>query len=122
MILVLGVTAFTPSSASAQDAAGLVKAELLAEPASIAPGEPFTVGIRLSMKERWHTYWRNPGEFRRTDAGDLETAEQGFVAGELDWPAPSLIRVGPVASFGYEGDAMLLARVTAPRDMKPGTT
>lgn len=121
LILVLGVTAFTPSSASAQDAAGLVKAELLAEPASIAPGEPFTVGIKLSMKEHWHTYWRNPG-----DSGEPTQVTwklpQGFVAGDLEWPAPSLIRVGPVASFGYEGDAILLARITPPRDVRSGET
>ena len=95
-----------------------MKAELLAEPAAIAPGEPFTVGIKLSMKEHWHTYWRNPG-----DSGEPTQVTwklpQGFVAGDLEWPAPSLIRVGPVASFGYEGDAILLARITPPRDMSP---
>lgn len=120
-ILALCVSAFTPSSAPAQDAADLVKVELLAEPASIAPGEPFTVAIKLSMKEHWHTYWRNPG-----DSGEPTQVSwklpNGFVAGDLDWPAPSLIRVGPVASFGYEGDAMLLARVTPPRDLRSGTT
>ena len=108
-------------SAPAQDAAGLVKAELLAEPASIAPGEPFTVGIKLSMKEHWHTYWRNPGDSGEPTQVSWKLPE-GFVAGDLEWPAPSLIRVGPVASFGYEGEAILLARITPPRDVKPGTT
>lgn len=121
IILFLCVAAIAPSSARAQDAADLVKVELLAEPASIAPGEPFTVGIKLSMKEHWHTYWRNPG-----DSGEPTQVTwklpQGFVAGELEWPAPSLIRVGPVASFGYEGDAILLARITPSRDLKAGTS
>lgn len=121
LILALCVSAFTLLSARAQDASGLVKVELLAEPASIAPGEPFTVGIKLSMKEHWHTYWRNPG-----DSGEPTEVSwklpKGFVAGELEWPTPSLIRVGPVASFGYEGEAILLARITPPRDVRPGTT
>lgn len=121
LTLVLGVTAFAFSSARAQDAAGLVKAGLLAEPASIAPGEPFTVGIKLSMKEHWHTYWRNPG-----DSGEPTQVTwklpRGFVAGELEWPTPSLIRVGPVASFGYEGDTILLTRITPPRNVRSGTT
>ena len=73
------------------------------------------------MKEHWHTYWRNPG-----DSGEPTQVTwklpQGFVAGDLEWPAPSLIRVGPVASFGYEGDAILLARITPPRDVRSGTT
>jgi thiol:disulfide interchange protein DsbD len=121
LILALCLSAVTLASAAAQDTAGLVKVELLAEPASIKPGEPFTVGIKLSMKEHWHTYWRNPG-----DSGEPTQVSwklpRGFVAGDLEWPAPSLIRVGPVASFGYEGEAILLARITPPRDLRSGTT
>jgi thiol:disulfide interchange protein len=121
LTLVLCAFALTFTSARAQDAADLVKVELLAELDAIVPGEPFSVGIKLSMKEHWHTYWRNPG-----DAGEPTQVTwklpQDFVAGDLEWPAPSLIRVGPVASFGYEGHAILLARVTPPRDAKPGTT
>ena len=117
----LCVFALAPMSAPAQDTADLVKVELLAEPAAIVPGAPFTVGIKLSMKAHWHTYWRNPG-----DSGEPTQVTwklpPGFVAGELEWPAPSLIRVGPAASFGYEGEAILLARLTPPRDVKPGTS
>lgn len=105
--------------ARGQDTADLVKVELLAEPTAVAPGEPFQVGIRLTMKEHWHTYWRNPG-----DSGEPTTVTwklpDGFSASQLEWPAPSLIKVGPVTSFGYEGETVLLARVTPPRDLKPG--
>lgn len=121
LILVLLALALALTSARGQNAADLVKVQLLAEPAAIVPGEPFTVGIKLSMKEHWHTYWRNPG-----DSGEPTHVTwklpQGFVAGDLEWPAPSLIRVGPAASFGYEGEAILLARITSPRDVTPGTT
>jgi thiol:disulfide interchange protein DsbD len=103
----------------AQEASDLVKAELIAEPAAIQPGEPFTVGIRLTTKEHWHTYWRNPG-----DSGEPTTVTwklpAGFSAGELEWPAPSVIRVGPVTSFGFEGETVLLARITPPRDLDAG--
>ncbi len=119
--LVLCVSALALTSAPAQEASGLVKVELLAEPAAIVPGEPFAVGVKLSMKEHWHTYWRNPG-----DSGEPTQVTwklpRGFVAGDLQWPAPSLIRLGPVASFGYDGETILLARVTPPRDVRPGTT
>jgi len=118
LVLCVSALAFTP--ARAQDTADFVKVELLAEPAAIIPGEPFTVGIKLSMKPHWHTYWRNPG-----DSGEPTQVTwklpPGFVAGELEWPAPSLIRVGPAASFGYEGEAILLARITPPRDVSSGT-
>jgi thiol:disulfide interchange protein len=121
LIACLCVFALALTSARAQDAADLAKVELLAEPAAIAPGEPFTVGIKLSMKEHWHTYWRNPG-----DSGEPTQVRwklpRRFAAGDLQWPAPSLIRVGPAANFGYEGETILLARVVPPRDVKPGTT
>ncbi len=109
------------AQARAQDTSDLVKVELLSEPAAITPGEPFQVGIRLTMKEHWHTYWRNPG-----DSGEATTVDwklpEGFVASGLEWPAPSLIRLGPVTSFGYEGDAILLARITPPAHLKAGDT
>ena len=121
LIPVLCASALALGSARAQDTADLVKAELLAEPAAIVPGQSFTVGIKLTMKEHWHTYWRNPG-----DSGEPTQVTwklpQGYAAGELQWPAPSLIRVGPAANFGYEGSTVLLSRVTAPRDARPGTT
>jgi thiol:disulfide interchange protein DsbD len=113
------VAASSLTQARAQDTSDLVKVELLAESSAIVPGEPFQVGIRLTMKEHWHTYWRNPG-----DSGEPTTVNwklpEGFSASALEWPAPSLIKVGPVTSFGYEGETMLLARITPPRDLKPG--
>jgi thiol:disulfide interchange protein DsbD len=103
----------------AQEASDLVKAELLAEPAAIRPGEPFTIGVKITTKEHWHTYWRNPG-----DSGEPTTVSwklpHGFTAGELEWPAPSLIKVGPVTSFGYEGETILLARITPPDNLAEG--
>ena len=119
--LILFASALAVTPAAAQNTADLVKVELLAEPSAIVPGEPFTVGVKLAMKEHWHTYWRNPG-----DSGEPTQVTwklpQGFSAGEIQWPAPSLIRVGPAASFGYEGETVLLARITPPRDARPGTT
>jgi thiol:disulfide interchange protein/DsbC/DsbD-like thiol-disulfide interchange protein len=115
------VMAAAQPPARAQDASDLVKVELLAEPAAIVPGEPFQVGIRLTMKDHWHTYWRNPG-----DSGEPTTVSwtlpDGFSASGLEWPAPSLIKVGPVTSFGYEGETVLLARITPPRDLKAGAS
>lgn len=121
MFLLVCIGLMSVAPVRARDAADLVKAELIAEPAAIVPGQPFYVGIRLTMKEHWHTYWRNPG-----DSGEPTEVKwklpQGFAAGEIEWPVPSIIRVGPVASFGYEGEAILLARITPPRDVKPGTS
>lgn len=114
---------FGLSSAKAEaspKASDLVSVELLGEPDAIRAGEPFWVAFRLTMKEHWHTYWRNPG-----DAGGPTQVHwelpPGFSAGELQWPTPSVIRIGPTASFGYENEAVLLAQITPPRDLAPGS-
>ncbi len=92
-------------------AAELVQAELIAEPAAIKAGEPFWVGVRLRIKDHWHVYWRNPG-----DSGEAPTIAwqlpPGFAAGPIAWPTPQRIPVAHLANFGYEGETMLLARIT----------
>ncbi|HET7903523.1 MAG TPA: protein-disulfide reductase DsbD domain-containing protein, partial [Candidatus Eisenbacteria bacterium] len=35
---------------------------LLSEESAVATGRPFTVGVRMKIREGWHTYWRNPGD------------------------------------------------------------
>ncbi|MGV2981382.1 protein-disulfide reductase DsbD family protein [Camelimonas sp. ID_303_24] len=96
----------------------LVKADLLIEPGAIQPGKPFTVALRLRMKEHWHTYWRNPG-----DSG-LPTEVRwslppGFQAGPIQWPTPERLPVGPLMNFGYEGETFLLTQITPPADLAP---
>jgi DsbC/DsbD-like thiol-disulfide interchange protein len=36
--------------------------ELVSEQTSVRPGETFWIGIRMDLREGWHTYWRNPGD------------------------------------------------------------
>jgi len=87
--------------------------ELVAERDALVPGEPITVALRLAAIPGWHTYWRNPG-----DSGEPTRIEwrlpPGFVAGEIEWPAPVRIPVGPLMNFGYKGEVLLLTRVLPP--------
>jgi thiol:disulfide interchange protein DsbD len=39
-----------------------VKARVVSEVQSIAPGQVFWVALELDIKDGWHTYWRNPGD------------------------------------------------------------
>ena len=96
-----------------------VKVALIPEVRTIAAGAPFWVAVRLNMDPRWHTYWINPG-----DSGAPTEIKwnlpQGFEAGPIQWPHPERIEVPPLVSFGYEGEAALLVRITPPRDLKTG--
>src|SRR5215212_4611946 len=95
-----------------------VKVALIPEVRTIAPGAPFWVAVRLKMDPRWHTYWINPG-----DSGAPTEIRwnlpSGFEAGPIQWPYPERIEVPPLVSFGYEGEAALLVRITPPRDLNP---
>jgi DsbC/DsbD-like thiol-disulfide interchange protein/cytochrome c biogenesis protein CcdA len=97
-----------------------VEAELVAERTAWVPGEPVTVALRLKAIPKWHTYWRNPG-----DSGEPTRIEwrlpAGFSAGEIEWPAPQRIPVGPLMNFGYYGEVLLLTRIVAPAELAPGT-
>ena len=39
-----------------------VRAELVADVATVKAGEPFWIGLRQTIRPKWHTYWKNPGE------------------------------------------------------------
>src|SRR5688500_10526794 len=65
----------------------LVGPTLVAETDSVAPGQPFTVGIVLILAPGWHTYWQFSG-----DSGAPPTIEwelpPGFSAGPTQFPLP----------------------------------
>jgi len=109
------------SQAEASDTAKTehVTAQLVTDARSVEAGSTITVGVRQIIKPRWHTYWQNSG-----DAGMATTIAwtlpQGVSAGEILWPAPRRIMVGPVANYGYEDEVTLLARVTLPDTLRAG--
>src|SRR5208337_1646491 len=73
-----------PATARDQVAASLVAAN-----ASIRPGTPFTVALRLVHQPHWHTYWVNPGTGLPTT---LRWAlPPGWKAGDIQWPAPMVL-------------------------------
>jgi thiol:disulfide interchange protein len=112
--------AVAASSAVAAPASPLVRVELLSEASSITAGATFWVGLRQQITSGWHTYWVNPG-----DSGEPPRIEWalpgGFVAGEITWPHPDRIPVGPAMSYGYSGEVVLPIPVTAPAGLAAGT-
>ena len=97
-----------------------VEAELVTDKAGAQPGKPTLVGLKLRMEPQWHTYWKNPG-----DSG-LPTKIQwilpaGWKAGEIQWPYPQPLPVGPLMNYGYEDEVVLLAELTPPAGAKPGS-
>ena len=44
----------------------------------------------------------------------------GWRAGEIVWPAPHRLPVGPLMDYGYEGEVLTPVPVTAPATARPG--
>ena len=91
-----------------------VKAELLAHaPEGVAAGKPMWLGLKIQHAPHWHTYWKNPG-----DSGLPTTMEwqlpAGVQAGEIEWPTPAKLPLGPLLNFGYEGTLLLPVAITVP--------
>ena len=96
-----------------------VEAELVADKASAAPGQPTLVGLKLRMAEHWHTYWKNPGD-SGLPTRIKWTLPPGWKAGEIQWPYPKNLPVGPLMNYGYEDEVVLLVELTPAADAKPG--
>jgi thiol:disulfide interchange protein len=97
-----------------------VKAQLVSEVSSIAPGQSFWVALEFNIRDGWHTYWRNPG-----DSGQATSLKwqlpPGFTAGDIVWTTPHRFELPPLVNYGYAKHAVHLVRITAPKDLKTGT-
>lgn len=98
-----------------------VRAELVAHaPQGIVAGQPLWLGLAIEHKPHWHTYWKNPG-----DSGLPTTLQwtlpEGVKAGEIDWPTPQRLPIGPLMNHGYEGRLLLPVHVEVPAGFSADT-
>jgi thiol:disulfide interchange protein DsbD len=99
-----------------------VQASLVAADDAVRPGQPVTVALRFVHDEHWHTYWKNPGTGLPTS---LEwKLPPGWTAGEIQWPAPHILRDSrkTIVGNGYEAELFLPVTLTPPKDLAPGTS
>ena len=99
---------------------GPVVADLVSSVQSISPGTPFVVAFRMTLDKPWHAYWINPGDSGLAPTLDW-TLPNGFVAGELQHPAPIAISTPPFMTYGHEGDILFLVEITPPRHLPQAT-
>lgn len=98
------------------------EAELVAEVASIQPGEPFRMALRMKMDEHWHTYWVNPGEAGLATTLEWTELPDGFTAGPIHWPTPKRYLQEDIMNYVYEGEVFLIFTMTPPSTLEPGQT
>lgn len=96
-----------------------VEAELVAKTESFIPGAPIEAALRLKIIPHWHTYWVNPGDsgIATSLAWQLPS---GFSAGDIQWPYPKRLPLGPLMNFGYEGEVFHFVTLSTPKNIKAG--
>ena len=124
LAVLLTAPAFAQSSAPSPGASPVtsvvetdnVKAELLADVSTVKPGEPFWVALRQTIRPKWHTYWKNPGE-SGLPTEIAWTLPPGAKADPIVWPTPILFEIGGITNYGFKDEATLLVRITPPADL-----
>lgn len=98
--------------AAASSETGHARASLLVHaPGGISPGLEVWLGLRIEHQPRWHTYWLNPGD-SGLPTTTAWTLPPGFAAGDIAWPTPKQLPLGPLMNYGYDGDLLLPVRLT----------
>jgi hypothetical protein len=97
-----------------------VKASFLADVKIVKPGQLFHVGVLLQIDPGWHIYWENPGESGSPTRVKI-TAPPAIAVDPVRYPIPkTFVQPGNLTGYGYEGQAMLIARVVVPQDWPKG--
>ena len=113
LLVLLLVLLAGPAFAQAVVTTDNVRSELVSEVATVKPGEPFWVGLRQTMRPKWHTYWKNPGDSGLPTEITWKLPE-GTKADPIVWPAPTLFDIGGVINYGFKDESVLLVRITPP--------
>ena len=112
LLLTLFAQAWSPARVQA---AAVVSTEhatvtLLSDRSRVASGQTLWLGLRFQLVPQWHVYWRNPGASGAAPTIRW-TLPDDWHAGEIRWPVPKRIRVGPLTNYGYENSVTLLVPV-----------
>lgn len=83
---------------------------------AVEPGGKTRIGLYFQLDPEWHVYWVNAG-----DAGlppKIQwTLPQGMTAGQLQFPVPQRLPVGPLMDYGYEKEVLFPIDFEAARGM-----
>ncbi len=63
------------------------------------------LALTIKHEEKWHTYWKNPGDAGITTKYKFEQNGKEITIESFEWPAPHrYLETGDILTYGYEGD------------------
>ena len=95
------------------------KIQLLLDFDSAQAGSTVMAGLKMEMPDRWHTYWRAPGEVGKATEIHWKLPA-GITAGEIQWPVPKRMVSWDLISFEYSHEVVLLIPLTIAKNAKAG--
>ena len=114
-LLLLAALFAAPVSAVSVSEQLNTRVELVAETATPAPGQRFSIGIVMTPKSGWHTYWKHPG-----DSG-IETRATwanppGVSVSPFRYPVPETYVISGIMNHVYGSENVLLAELDVPQN------
>ncbi|MFZ4689678.1 MAG: protein-disulfide reductase DsbD family protein [Polymorphobacter sp.] len=118
LLLLASLTVMTPLHAQSASDQPHTRIEIITESRVPAPGQPLSIGLQLTPKDGWHTYWSNPG-----DAGAPTRAAWVLPAGTappqpLEYPVPETLVVSGLMNYVYAHPNVLMTTIIPPADLK----
>ena len=83
-------------------------------------GSTVRVAFEAVPEAGWHGYWKNPGD-AGVETQVAWTLPAGASAGPLRYPVPGRLLIAGLMNYVYERPFALLADVTLPAGLQPGT-
>ncbi|MBX3021424.1 MAG: thioredoxin family protein [Bdellovibrionales bacterium] len=95
--------------------------ELISETTALTPGATATVGLRIRLAPKWHTYWVNPGDSGTAIRLNFDNSH-GLRVVRVMMPIPKRFETGPLISFGYDKEVIIPIELDVDKDAKIGDT
>ena len=121
LLLLVAALVTVPAAAQSVSQQPNTRIEIIAESSSPAPGAPLAIGLVLTPKPGWHTYWSNPGDAGAATRVDWTLAAGAAQPGPLAYPLPETLIVSGLMNYVYPHTNVLLTSVVPPSDLKKGT-
>ena len=114
------VLAVPAASANDRVSTDNVTARLVVEAGQVVPGDTVAVMLHQTIREHWHTYWKNPGDSGQETAIEWTLPDNADV-GPIQWMAPDRIEFAGLVNHGYSDQVGLISDITVPADWPAGT-
>jgi thiol:disulfide interchange protein DsbD len=95
---------------SKTDESDLVKVEILSDYHTHNQNE-INLLFKLNIKDKWHTYWRNPGDSGLPTDIQIETKDKVSVSDVIFCGIPEKLPFDDLANYGFSNNQFLLVKI-----------